>query len=740
MACGAARRRNVPDVGRVIFPRPWLVDFHPGSYVSRSALALAVVLASACAPTVQSVGAGPDAPAPQKVDSIPAKAVAKPAKTMPAAAVPAPAKPAAPAAAQAGPAAAHGIETPADAFARIDRMDWPGPNRYRSASGQPGPDYWQQRADYDIAVSLDTASRRIEGRETITYTNNSPDTLTFVWLQLDQNLYRQGSIGSAINADEARWGARGFRGGFDIRNLTVNGRAAVPSVDDTRMRVKLAQPLPPHGGKAVIAMEFGFQVPDHGSDRMGRDGMLYEIAQWYPRLAVYDDIVGWNTDPYSGQGEFYLEYGDFTYAVTLPAGFIVAGSGVLQNASEVLSAAQRARLAQAVRSDRPIAIIAAGEDSAMARAGAKTWRFRAQNVRDVAWAAAPDFRWDASGWNGVLIQSFYEFAKAKEPWLRAADWTRWSIRFYSQMVQPYPYPQATSVAGPVGGMEYPMFVFVAYGESSADTADVFSTIDHEQGHEWFPMVVGSNERRYGWMDEGVNTYMNAFSHDAYDRDSLVWKEYLSDWRLSVQNGSQVPLMTPADRVPAAAYGAVAYDKPAVVMLALRDHVVGRATFDEALREYARRWSFKHPTPADFFRTVENVSGHDLSWFWRGFYYSDDVLDIGVDTVANVMTREGMRAMIVLAKHTSIPFPVEMRLKLSDGSVLDVDLPVEIWTGGDRYLATVAVNAPVVGVRLWPDRTVPDWQPANDTWGDAPPGSARNEVTAGGLVSPQSIHP
>ena len=701
--------------------------------MSRSAFALVVVLASACGPSVQSVGAGPGAPAPQKVDSIPAKVVATPAKAAPAAT---PAKPGS----AAPPAGAHPIDTPADVFARIDRMDWPGPNRYRSAGGQPGPDYWQQRADYDIAVTLDTTARSIQGRETITYTNNSPDTLTFIWLQLDQNLYRQGSIGSAINADEARWSSRGFLGGFEIRNLTVNGKAAVPTVDDTRMRVKLAQPLAPHGGRVAIAMEFGFQVPDHGSDRMGRDGQLYQIAQWYPRVAVYDDIVGWNTDPYAGQGEFFLEYGDFDFAVTAPAGFTLAGSGTLQNASEVLSASQRSRLAEAARSEKVVAVIAAGEDAATPRAGTKTWRFRAQNVRDVAWAAAPDFRWDAVSWNGILLQSFYEFAKAKEPWLRGAEWTRWSIRFYSQMVHPYPYPQATSVAGPVGGMEYPMLVFVAYGESSADTAEVFSTIDHEQGHEWFPMLVGSNERRYGWMDEGVNTYINAFSHEAYDHDSLVWKEYLSDWKQMVGNGTQVPLMTPADRVPASSYGGVAYDKPAVVMLALRDHVVGRATFDEALKEYARRWAFKHPTPADFFRTVENVSGHDLAWFWRSFYYSDDVLDIGVDTVVNMMTRDGMRALGVLSKHTSIPFPVEMRLKLSDGSVRDVDFPVEIWTAGDRYVATIAVNGPVVGVRLWPDNTVPDWQPANDVWGDAPPGNTRREVTAGGLASPQSIHP
>ncbi len=375
-------------------------------------------------------------------------------------------------------------------------------------------------------------------------------------------------------------------------------------------------------------MDYAFRVPNHGSDRMGRDGRLFEIAQWYPRMAVYDDVRGWNTDPYYGQGEFYLEYGDIDYAVTAPAGYTIAGSGVLQNPGEVLTPAQRTRLADAARSPNVIPIIAAGEDAAAPRAGTRTWRFRAQNVRDVAWAGAPDFRWDATNWNGILIQSYYELAKAGASWQRAAEWTRWSIRFYSQLVQPYPYPQATSVAGPVGGMEYPMFVMVHYGKLASDTASVFGTIDHEQGHEWFPMLVGSNERRYGWMDEGINTYINAFSQEAHDTGTTKWEQYMDDWRRAVADGTQAPLMTPADRINAGALGAMAYRKPGAVLLALRNHVVGPAVFDEALREYARRWAFKHPTPGDFFRTMENVSGKDLSWYWTAFFYSDDVLDIG----------------------------------------------------------------------------------------------------------------
>jgi aminopeptidase N len=385
-----------------------------------------------------------------------------------------------------------------------------------------------------------------------------------------------------------------------------------------------------------------------------------------------------------------------------------------------------------------VAVIAAGEDSAAPRAGTKTWRFRAQNVRDVAWAGAPDFRWAATSWNGILLQAFYESAKAQAPWQRGAEWTRWSIRFYSQMVYPYPYPQATSVAGPVGGMEYPMFVMVHYAKSPSDTASVFRTLDHEQGHEWFPMLVGSNERRYGWMDEGLDTYINGFSLAAYGLDSTAWKDAVDDWRHVAANGTQSPLMRPADRIAAGAYGAIAYNKPAAVLLLLRDHVVGRAEFDEAFREYARRWAFKHPTPADFFRTVENVTGADLAWFWRAFFYSTDVLYIGIDTAYTAMTRTGPRAVIRLSKHTTIPFPVELRLKLADGSVQDVALPVEIWMGGDRYDALIAVSAPITGARLWPDPSVPDWQPANDIWGDAPAANPPGPVTAGGLASPLSV--
>jgi peptidase M1-like protein len=628
-----------------------------------------------------------------------------------------------------------------DPFHRIDRMDWPGPNAFRMASGAPGPDYWQQRADYTIAATLDTATKRIRGTVSIHYTNNSPDTLRFVWLQLDQNLYRSMSKGSAMFPAQSRWGVRGFQGGYEITGLQVNGRGTVGKTDDTMMRIDLDAPLAPRGGTLTVGMQYAFVVPEHGSDRMGRDSALYEIAQWYPRMVVYDDVRGWNTDPYLGQGEFYLEYGDIDYSVTVPAGFVVAGSGVLQNRAEVLTPSQIERVDRAAHSPNVVQVITREEaDGAKRRvvASTKTWRFHAGHVRDVAWAAAPDFRWDATSWDGVLTQAFYQFPKAGRAWESAAEQTQWSIRTYSELWFHFPYPQATSVAGPVGGMEYPMFVMVHYG--TADPTSIFGTIDHEQGHEWFPMVVGSNERRYAWMDEGFNTYQNAFSNERRTPGTNAFPEYLASWRQSVDGGTQSPLMTPPDRIDPDALGAIGYRKPGAVLLALRDNVIGRDAMDRAMREYGRRWAFRHPTPADFFRTVENVSGEDLSWFWKAFFYGTDVLDIAVDGVEMRQVAGQSLVEVYLRRATSIAFPVTMRLRFNDESTLDVRLPVEIWVHGDRYTASIPVARPVIGVRLWPDPSVPDWNAANDVWGDAPPADRQAVSTGGGVVPPIPASP
>jgi hypothetical protein len=638
-------------------------------------------------------------------------------------------------------------------FTPIDHIHWPGPNEYRDATGAPGPGYWQQRADYVIAATLDTGAKTLTGTVTVAYTNNSPDTLRFVWMQLDQNLFRAGSEGSILFPGGSRNYGASAQGGYDLSAVTVDGAPVTPRVVGTMMQLQLPAPLAARGGKATIKISYSFWVPEHGADRMGRDGPLYEIAQWYPRMAVYDDVRGWNTDQYLGQGEFYLEYGDIDYEVTVPTGYTVAGSGVLQNPADVLNETERRRLALAATSSSVVTIITEQEAQAGATTsfpGKKTWRFRAQNVRDVAWAGAPDFRWDATSVHGVLCQAYYEWPKAGREWDQVAENTQWTIRQYSDLLSPYPYPQATAVAGPVSGMEYPMFVMNGYTEPRAP-GSVFRTNDHEHGHEWFPMIVGSNERLYPWMDEGINTYINAFSQErryganprSWPPGMDNWASFLGSWAEAVSTGTDLPLMTRPDLLSEQALGNVAYEKPAAVLLALRDHVVGREAMDRAMREYVRRWSFKHPTPGDFFRTVENVSGADLSWFWRGYFYTIEVLDVGIDSVAtgradseNGTGDGGLVASVYLHRYSSLLFPVEVRLKMSDGKTTDVRIPVEIWSRGTEVEAQIPVSGRVVGARLWPDRTaVPDLHPDNDVWGQAPAGMPPGPATTGGLASP-----
>ncbi|HET7321444.1 MAG TPA: M1 family metallopeptidase, partial [Longimicrobiaceae bacterium] len=599
------------------------------------------------------------------------------------------------------------------------RLDLPTPNQYRSANGEPGPAYWQQRADYRISTRLDPATRSVSGTETIRYENNSPDALSYVWLQVDQNIYRPGSLGSFANPATSRWGARDFQGGLNLEYARVGDQAVTPYIYDTMMRVDLPRPLEP-GESVELSFGWSFLVPEHGSDRMGREGNLYEIAQWFPRMAVFDDVHGWNTDPYLGQGEFYREFGDYDVRITVPANYVVAATGTLQNPGEVLTPAQRQRLERAEDDTAQVAIITAQEaGTAAARPpradGTLTWHYTAENVHDFAWAASPDFQWDATSWNGVTCNALYE-PSASQAWRTGADMTCFSIREFSTRWFPYPWPQATSVAGPVGGMEYPMFVMV---HSSGSEESVFGTIAHEHGHEWFPMIVSSNERRYAWMDEGFNTFIDTWADDTRYPGSQTKMYHRRAYLNTVAQGNEQPIITPPDRLAREVLGTEGYRKPSTVLHMLRDQVVGPEAFDKAFRTYIRRWAYKHPTPADFFRTFEDVTGRDLDWYWREWIYSTNVLDLAIRGVSNDSVGPGQyQASIRVTRNTPVVMPVGMRLILANGQAKTVELPVQIWYGGREYTYVADVTSPVVGVQLDPANNLADVNRTNDAWGTA----------------------
>ena len=606
---------------------------------------------------------------------------------------------------------------------------WPG-NEVRSASGAPGPKYWQNRADYNIAATLDTARHSVAGSVTITYTNNSPDALTFLWLQLDQNIYQAGSRATATTTQAGgRWANPAFTAGDSLLSvqLDMGGQKTTPqyTVTDTRMQVFLPQPLAP-GGKLNLTVSYNFRVPERGTDRMGRmrtsNGWIYAIAQWFPRMAVYDDIYGWNTLPYLGAGEFYLEYGDITYSITAPSNLIVAGSGTLLNESEVLTAEQQARLAQARNSDQTVMIRSAKEvtnKSSRPSGGPLTWRFRIDNARDAAWTASRAFVWDAARINlpsgkKALAQSVYPVESIrKDGWQRGTEFTKGSIEYYSNQWFEFPYPVATNVACNVAGMEYPGIVFCSAGDSGGD---LWGVTDHEFGHTWFPMIVGSNERKYAWMDEGFNTFINEGSTRAFNKGEFANTVISSGDEMNqyIFSDHMDPLWTVPDVVQQSNLGITAYFKPSMMLTALREVVLGPERFDRAFRTYIARWAFKHPTPWDFFHTMENVSGEDLGWFWRGWVFDNWQLDQAVTGVKYNNNDPSKGASIQIENRGEMAMPVPVLVKESNGKTHRLTLPVEVWQRGSRWSFTVPSTSSITEVTLDPDKKLPDVDRKNNT--------------------------
>jgi hypothetical protein len=613
-------------------------------------------------------------------------------------------------------------------FARLTQL--PTPNEYRLASGAPGPAYWQNRADYDIRATLDTARQELHGELTLHYTNNSPTALDHIWLQVEQNAFTDSSLNAYIYPQNSRFGARGFEGGDRIERLdqllgvgrkSKGKRVALKTrVWDTMLFAELEEPLQP-GKSADFDIAWHFAIPEHGADRMGHDGSLYELAQWYPRVAVYDDVRGWNTDPYVGQGEFYLEYGDFTYQVTVPAGYIVAGTGTLTNPKEVLTSDEVAKLARAAKSDSTVRIVTAAELAAgkgrPRPTGTLTWKFQAKNVRDVAWAGAPDYNWDASSWKGIVTNAYYR-PSAEATWKDGADMARTSIQGYSTHWFQYPYPQISVVEGPISGMEYPMLAMEARGE---DKYDLYNVITHEIGHNWFPMIVGSNERIHFWQDEGINTFINTFSEaERYPEKGNQMRRAAEERSIIEQTQVQdvdVPVDVPADRIDPQLLGFTEYVKPSVGLQLLRQEILGPDAFDAAFRTYIRRWAFKHPTPADFYRTMEDVSGHRLDWFWREWFIEDAHFDQAIDTV---LTRNAGDTTYVAVGYGNLDrgvLPLRVRFNFTDGKSRDFDYPAEVWSmAGAMYVRRYAFpGETLASIELDPDHRLLDDDRSNNKW-------------------------
>ncbi|HTK73393.1 MAG TPA: M1 family metallopeptidase [Croceibacterium sp.] len=605
-------------------------------------------------------------------------------------------------------------------------------NVYRSSNGLPGPQYWQNRADYAIHATLhpDAAAPSLSGDETVTYTNNSPDTLEELWLQLDQNIYRPGSRGAFASGTPQRGTSAGIV--LDKVEVERGGRFVMAPylVSDTRMRVSLPAPLAGRGAKVRLRIAWHFAIPGPWGGRMGwmstKDGAIYDIAQWYPRLCVYDDIRGWDTAPYLGQ-EFYLEYGDFDYFITAPAGMIVVGSGELVNPQDVLTTRQRERLAKARTSDSTVMIRSPeeiGQPATGANSGTmRTWHFHMAHTRDVAFAASSAFVWDAARINlpdgkSALAMSVYPAQSAgRAGWGRSTEYLKDAVENFSRRWFAYPWPAAVNVGGPVSSMEYPA---LAFDDFKHEGATLFLYTAHEIGHSWFPMTVGSDERRDAWMDEGFNTFIDIYQSDDFNHGEYAPKR---DPEYAPGGGNPAdeivplladpdapPIMTRADSIPPGYAHSISYFKTAFGLVLLREQILGPERFDPAFRRYVSAWAFKHPKPADFFRAMDSAAGEDLSYFWRGWFARNWTLDLAVDAIR--AGKDG--TTITLASLDRLVLPATLRVAFADGSHEDFRLPAESWIRSASTQVTIPSGKTVVSATVDPDRKLPDKDRSNDT--------------------------
>lgn len=601
----------------------------------------------------------------------------------------------------------------------------------RTRTGRPGPRYWQQHAEYRLTATLDPASRRLTGEGTVRYHNRSPDTLHTLVFHLHQDLFAPNAVRNEVTP---------VTGGTELQRVSVDGRGLEAVESDTavgylrsstRLYVRLPAPLLPQSSTEV-AFTWAFIVAPDGAPRGGFDGEVFFLSYWYPQVAVYDDLSGWQDDPYRGNAEFYMGYGDYEVAITVPEGWLIGATGTLTNPEAVLSPAARDRLRQAAQGKGIVPVVGdadrgPGRATATGTGGQLTWNYRASGVRDFAFGVSDQYLWDVTTASAgdieadgradrALIHTFYRPGRREWAWNNSAAYARHSIEFLSTYLWPYPYPQATAVDGVVScaGMEYPMITCIG---GRRDTLSLYSVIVHELAHMWFPMQVGSDEKRYAWQDEGLTRFNQAQGmrefFRGYDREAMSLENYL---RLA-KAGGEVELMRHGDLYPfeSAAYGVASYDKMAINLVALRG-LVGDRRFREAYREYGKRWKNRHPSPWDFWNTFNDMLGQDLSWFWRTWWFETWTLD---QAVASVQMAPDSTT-ITIEDRGLAPMPARLAIRRASGTTERLEIPVATWLAGARSRTFRVRSQPqITSIEIDPERFFPDTDRSNNVWRNIP---------------------
>lgn len=618
------------------------------------------------------------------------------------------------------------VEPPAS-YLRAVRADT------RSLSGAPGEDYWQQRVRYDIRATLDPGERRVTGTERVVYFNHSPDRLGQVVFNLYQNLFTEDFVGR---------GNPLATGGLELTLLVADGDTIRPLAQaayeenlrqgrfqpgyittGTLSRVLLPDTLVP-GDSVVFHIEWNYRVPPSGAPRTGFEdalgGRVFQVAQWYPQVAVYDDVEGYDVTPYRGSGEFFLEYGDYEVSLTLPAGWTVGATGELVNGDEILRPEVRARLAAAMSGDTTVRVLPqselGGPGATTATSGDVTWRFSARDVRDVGWVASNRYLWDArraeiptpgGGTRAIPVHSFHR--PGAPYWDESARFGEHAVEFLSRTLVPYAYPQITIAEGPVYGMEYPMLVFIGRPDARRD---LYEVIAHEVAHEWFPMMVGQDEAAFAWMDEGFTTYNEARAAADFFEGYDPWETPREAYFSLAGDKGEAPLMRHIDLVFGPASGVSGYFKPGTLLRSLQ-RALGDSVFFAGMRTYANEWMFKHPYPWDFFNTMERVAGRDLDWFWYPFFYRTVTLDQGISSVTPVPG--GVR--VTVRDFGQAPAPTEVVVTTAEGRRVTETIPIEQWLDPATRVATVTVpvTEPVARVEIDPGQYFPDVNRRNNVW-------------------------